>query len=252
MASYDSFVFEGHGYSEATGGYDPGATNGSVRENDLADKINKAAKKYLDTTSLKIHYDENNYTDKDLAGNTYSKHCGAVTHINSSIGASGVEVIVPINEKYLVYDFELAKGISELLGIPNRNVKSRDYDSEGFVQRLDGVPYGGSDYYGEIRDAWSRGISLAIIEVGFIQNDLAKIQANIDGIGFLIAKYIANNCGVDLKKPAPPKPTTPPPTKPSTEVKYKVIAGGFNDRANAEKRVKELKDKGFDSFILKV
>ena len=65
MANYNSFLFEGHGYSEKTGGYDPGATNGAVKENDLVDAINKAAKKYLDTTKLVIHYDENNYTDKE-------------------------------------------------------------------------------------------------------------------------------------------------------------------------------------------
>ena len=53
MANYNSFLFEGHGYSEKTGGYDPGATNGAVKENDLVDAINKAAKKYLDTTTFK-------------------------------------------------------------------------------------------------------------------------------------------------------------------------------------------------------
>ena len=41
MANYNSFIFEGHGKSEKTGGYDPGATNGGFKENDLADAIRK-------------------------------------------------------------------------------------------------------------------------------------------------------------------------------------------------------------------
>ena len=242
MANYNSFLFEGHGYSEKTGGYDPGATNGAVKENDLVDAINKAAKKYLDTTKLSIHYDENNYTDKDLAGNTYTAKAGTVTHINSAAGASGVEIIVPINEKYLKYDLELAEEISKLLGIPNRGVKSRDYNTEAFVPRVAAVAYGGTDYYGEIRDAWSRGISLSIIEVGFIQSDLAKIQTNIDNIGWLIAKYIANLCGVEIKKPVAATSTT-------DNTYYRVVVGSFKDRTNAVLQQEKLKKSGYDSFI---
>ena len=242
MANYNSFLFEGHGYSEKTGGYDPGATNGAVKENDLVDAINKAAKKYLDTTKLVIHYDENNYTDKDLAGNTYTAKAGTVTHINSAVGARGVEILVPINEKYLKYDLELAEEISKLLGIPNRGVKSRDYNSEAFVPRINGIAYGGSDYYGEIRDAWSRGISLSIIEVGFIQADLAKIQTNIDGIGWRIAKYIANICDVEIKKPVAATSTT-------DNTYYRVVVGSFKDRTNAVLQQEKLKKSGYDSFI---
>ncbi|MBM6839906.1 hypothetical protein H9X77_17260, partial [Clostridium saudiense] len=47
MTVYNSFVFEGHGTSEKTKGYDPGAVYGTVRENDLADKIVTAAINYL-------------------------------------------------------------------------------------------------------------------------------------------------------------------------------------------------------------
>ena len=103
------------------------------------------------------------------------------------------------------------------------------------------VAYGGSDYYGEIRDAWSRGISLSIIEVGFIQNDLSKIQANIDGIGWLIAKYIANICGVEIKKPVAATSTT--------DIYYRVVVGSFKDRTNAVLQQEKLKKSGYDSFI---
>ena len=198
MATYNAFVFEGHGLSEKTGAFDPGATNGSVTENSLVDAIVKEAKAYLDKTGLNIHYDENNYVDCDLAGNTYTSKCGISVHINSAIGASGVEAFVPLGEKFLDYDVEICTSIAKKLGIPNRGVKSRDYDTEKTVMRTNGIKLSGTDYYKEIRDAWSRGISLCILEVGFIQNDLSKIQANIKHLGYLVAKYIANACGKEI------------------------------------------------------
>lgn len=246
MANYDSFVFEGHGYSEVTGGFDPGAVNGSVTENSLVDSIVKEAKKYLDSTGLSIHYDENNFTDKDLSGNTYRFKCGISVHINSCVGASGVEIIVPSKEKYLNADFNITSKISSKLNIPNRGVKSRDYNSEQFIMRTNGVPLSGTDYYGEIRDAWNRGVSLAILEVGFIQEDLAEIQANIKLLGYLVAEYIASNCDKTL-----PPFTNTTPNKPTTNsnVKYRVVCGSFSNREYAVNRMNELKAKGFESFI---
>ena len=38
--------------------------------------------------------------------------------------------------------------------------------------------------------------------------------------------------------------------KPANTVKYRVVAGSFSNLDNANARVKELKAKGFDSFIL--
>lgn len=222
---YDSFIFEGHGYSEKTGGFDPGAINGSTTENSLCDKIVAAAKKHIAQCNLAIHYDENNYTDKDLAGNTYRAKAGISVHVNSAAGATGTEIIVPINEKYLTTDFTLVNEISSKLNIPNRGVKSRDYDSEQFIKRTDGVAVGGSDYYGETRDAWGRGISLAIIEVGFIGNDLNKIVANIDYIGYCVAKYVATLCGKTLKPYSAPTNTVV--SKPATSTgTYRVVVDG--------------------------
>lgn len=241
MATYNSFIFEGHGKSEKTGNYDPGATNGNVRENDLSDKIVTAAMNYLKPTGLSIHRDENNYTDNDILGNIYTARAGISVHINAG-GGTGSEIFVPCKEKVLTDDFNLVKGISETLAIPNRGVKSKDYNTGSTYMRTNGVALNYTDYYKEIRDAWSQGVSLAILEVGFIDTgDLAKIQAKIDDIGFLVAKYIAKLCGVDLQKPVPPT---------ATDVYYRVICGSFKEKSNAEVRQNELKAKGYnDTFI---
>ena len=244
MARYNSFIFEGHGTSKKTGGYDSGAVHGTVRENDLVDKIVTVAIGYLKSTGLSIHRDENNYSDDDLTGNSYTSKAGISVHINAG-GGTGTEIYVPCREKYLTEDFKLVKNISEVLGISNRGVKSRDYDTERVYMRSDGVALSYTDYYKEIRDAWELGISLAIIEVGFIDtSDLQKIQANIDNIGFLIAQYIGKLCKVDINKSQNPEV--------SKDTYYRVVCGSFNDKSNAESRKKELESKGYLGVFIDV
>ena len=59
-------------------------------------------------------------------------------------------------------------------------------------------------------------------------------------IGEAIAKGICNYFGIAYKSPVAPAPNG---------VMYQVVTGSFSVKANAEKRVQELKAKGFDSFI---
>ncbi len=213
MANYNSFVFDGHGVSEVDGSFDPGASSQGVNEHDLVTTINGYTREYLNKTSLAIHYDEQNYIDKDFLGNTYSAKAGVSVHINAG-GGNGVEIYVPVNEKYLEFEFELMKELSNCLGIPNRGVKSRDYDTENTIKRTNGVAVGGTDYYKEIRDAWQHGISLAILEVGFIDtSDLAKMKSKAKEIGYYIAKYICNLCEVQA-----PAQNVAAPAQPEVEL----------------------------------
>ena len=64
MANYDTFLFVGHGKSEKDGSSDSGAVFGKLKEYDIATQIVKSAKKYLDATGLKVHYDEQNLKGK--------------------------------------------------------------------------------------------------------------------------------------------------------------------------------------------
>lgn len=274
MANYNSFVFEGHGLSEVTGAFDPGAVGNGLKENDLADGIVSAARAYLAKTELSIHYDENNFLDKDLAGNTYSAKAGISVHINAG-GGTGTEVFVPNREVHLSLDFDLVQEISSLLGIRNRGVKSRNYSTDATYLRTNGVAVNATDYYREIRDAWDRGISLAILEVGFIDNatDAAKMAENIDGIGWLVAKYIASLCGVELKKEVTLYKVqcgafSVRNNAEALKVRlagegyrpfivlvnglYKVQVGAFGIRENAERLERELKDRGYNTYIVEV
>lgn len=86
----------------------------------------------------------------------------------------------------------------------------------------------------------------AYIEVDFhdVPNVAKWIVGHTTEIGEKIAKGICNYFGIAYKSPVAPTP------KPATNgVMYQVVTGSFSSKANAEKRVAELKAKGFDSFI---
>lgn len=82
----------------------------------------------------------------------------------------------------------------------------------------------------------------AYIEVDFhdVPNVAKWIIEHTTEIGEAIAKGICNYFGIAYKPPVAPTPNG---------VMYQVVTGSFSVRANAEKRVAELKAKGFDSFI---
>lgn len=63
-------------------------------------------------------------------------------------------------------------------------------------------------------------------------------------IGEAIAHGICDYFGIQYKKQETPKPTAS-----KDKVMYQVVAGSFSIKENAEKRVRALKEAGFDSFI---
>lgn len=243
MSTYNSFLFCGHGRNKA-GAYDSGALSVTKEhETVIAQQIINSAVKYLEPTKLVMHLGSNNYSDNLTKGNYYYALSGATVHLNSG-GGTGVEVFVPCKEKDLGAEVEFCKDVATLLNTKNRGVKSRDYNSEKTFNRVNGSSLNYTDWYREIREAWNNGFSLAIIEVGFIDNSIEfdKIKKNIDEIGFLVAKYIAKINGKTLTKPTPAQ-------TPAQTTYYRVVCGSYGKRENAEKMVAELKSKGYSPFI---
>ena len=83
----------------------------------------------------------------------------------------------------------------------------------------------------------------AYVEVDFhdVPSVAKWIIEHTTEIGEKIAEGICSYFGIAYKAPTAPKP--------AGNVMYQVVTGSFSVKANAEKRVQELKNKGFDSFI---
>lgn len=242
---YDIFIFRGHGNGDC------GAVGNGYTEEQVAQILVNLLVKKLRSRGVNVHTNasnQNNYQNCCLG--SYKYKFGYSIHLNSAgSSASGIECYVPLGEKYLKLEEEMLKEISNKLNIPNRGVKSRNYDTEQISFRQNGSPSSGTDYYKEIREAWQKGISLTILEVGFINSsDVHKIIQYQEEITTIIANVILKELGKELlinNNTTNSKPNT------TTQqgVKYQVVAGSFNSKENAQKQVETLKAKGIDSFI---
>ena len=241
---YDIFIFRGHGNGDC------GAVGNGYTEEQVAQILVNLLVKKLRSRGVNVHTNasnQNNYQSCCL--NSYKYKFGYSIHLNSAAAAaSGIEAYVPLGEKYLKLEEEMLKEISNKLSIPNRGVKSRNYDTEQISFRQNGSPSSGTDYYKEIREAWQRGISLTILELGFINsNDVHKIIQYQEEITTIIANVILKELG----KETIINNSTSSNTNTNTQqgVKYQVVAGSFSSKENAQKQVQKLKEKGIDSFI---
>lgn len=245
MATYDIALFKGHGKGY-DGSFDCGAVGNGYREYDVVSKIVDVALKHLKNAGVNVLTGEQNYKNVLLKGHTITSKCAYSVHINAG-GGKRSETYVPLKEKYFNTERAIQAGLAKL-GIPDGGVRSRDYNTEKISMRTDGVASTGTDYYKEIRDAWGMGISLTILEVGFIDSsDITIINSKINEIGLLVAQELAKLCGKTVPTPAP----TPTPA-PSTGVKYRVVCGTYADKNNAIAQQEKLKKAGFDSFLLAV
>lgn len=248
MATYDMFLFHGHGEG------DVGACGNGYTELERAKLLtSKVYKLLVDKnvsvlTNLQTGY--NNYNRNLTKGHTFNYKMGCTIHLNSSVNnsAKGMEIIVPCKEKCLSIEEKIMKNVCAI-GFQNRGLKSRDYSSEKWIIRSNGTICNYTNYYKEIRESWNNGNSLSILEMCFISNvdDITLFNVNIDRIAKIIANAYLEEMG---KPPYPLTTSTTSTTNTTTEnVMYRVVTGSFKDKSNAEKRVQELKNKGFDSFI---
>ena len=241
---YDIFIFRGHGNGDC------GAVGNGYTEQQVAQLIVDLLVKKLRSKGVNVHTNtstQNNYQNCCLS--SYKYKFGYSIHLNSaSSSASGIECYVPLGEKYLKLEEQMLKEISSKLSIPNRGVKSRNYDTEQISFRQNGSASSGTDYYKEIREAWQKGISLTILELGFINSsDVHKIIQYQEEITTIMANVILKELGKEpLINNASSSNTN---TTTQQGVKYQVVAGSFNSKENAQKQVETLKAKGIDSFI---
>lgn len=234
MANYDLFIFAGHGEGDC------GAVGNGYQEHERCVALAKKVVSILQSKGLKVHYGIQNYNNNLTKGNTYSKKFGFSFHLNSSTSksAKGIEIIVPLTDKNLSMETEIINEMAKL-GFTNRGLKSRDYNTEAWSNRTNGKALSGTDYYGEIRNAKSNGVSLSIIESCFISNadDIKRFNSNIDKIATIYANAILKYCGVSTSS------TTSSNSSSSTSAyvdgcKVKVLSGAIYGGLSSTKGTK--------------
>ena len=247
---YDLGLFVGHGEG------DNGAVGNGYNEVGLVRPLVEKVYNHLISRGLNVHTNlftgANNYNKNLTNGNKYLYNMAITSHINSSSGGYGSEAIVPLNEKYLTVETEILQGLSSL-GLKNRGLKSRNYDTELFSNRQNGTVSSGKDWYKEIRDGWSNGCSLSIIEYCFINdiNDINIFRNNIDNISIIVSNAILRECNKPLIENTP-KPTPPTPTPPENDKKlYRIQVGAYTNELYARQESERLKSIGINNFIVR-
>ena len=215
------------------GGHCPKATGASALIDELTEdrKVKDSVIKYLKQLGHEVldvtPPDSTSTSSADLAygvdkANSWGAELFISIHFNKAYdsynGAIGSEVCVYSN-------FDIAKRVVDGLG------------SLGFKNR-------GQKVRTELYELRNTKMKSMIIETCFVEatEDVALYKKlGADSIGKNIAESIANK-----KIQSAPAITNPV----GEEIYYRVIAGSFSNRDNAEKRKKEIEEKGFTGVFL--
>lgn len=225
-------VFIGVGH----GGSDPGASKYLV-EKDINLTMALACKECLEahgvTVKMSRTKDENDPVAEEVNEcNAFNPDLAVDIHNNAG-GGDGFEVLHSINGGV---GLTLAKNIEaeiKKLGQNSRGVKTRKNSS-------------GKDYYAFIR---STKCPAVICEGVFVDNatdvKIADTVAEQKAFGVAYAKGILKTLGINYKAQTEEKPV-------ETKKLYRVQVGAFSIKANADRLVKELEDKGYKPFIVEI
>ena len=228
-------VFIGVGH----GGNDPGACANGLKESLMNLVMAQACNAELVRHGVQVLMSRSKEENDDLSEeirecNAFNPDIAIDIHNNAG-GGDGFEFIYSIFQDY-------TKGKDLRLGqLIEAEVKAIGQNSRGAKQRKDSST--GRDYFGFIRELVCPSI---IVEGCFVDSNdrfIADTEAEQKAFGVAYAKGILKYFGI------PYKPVQAPVASNTGTTMYRVVTGSFKDKANAEKRVRELKAKGFDSFI---
>lgn len=228
-------VFIGVGH----GGNDPGACANGLKESLMNLVMAQACNAELVRHGVQVLMSRSKEENDDLSEeirecNAFKPDIAIDIHNNAG-GGDGFEFIYSIFQDY-------TKGKDLRLGqLIEAEIKAIGQNSRGAKQRKDSST--GRDYFGFIRELVCPSI---IVEGCFVDSNdrfIADTEAEQKAFGVAYAKGILKYFGI------PYKPVQAPVASNTGTTMYRVVTGSFKDKINAEKRVKELKAKGFDSFI---
>ncbi|MBE6067407.1 MAG: N-acetylmuramoyl-L-alanine amidase [Clostridium lundense] len=216
------------------GGTDPGATYNSRKESNDVLNIGRAVAAEIRRYGITV--DETRTSDstvslKDRSAfenrNTYDYFISFHRNAYEPEKAKGVETYTYLNGR--VKSKSLAERIQKFLvalGFVDRGVKEANYHV--------------------LRETKAPAI---LVEIGFIDSSIDNnlIDAKRNEIINAIAKALLNELGINYKKASAPSKA---PQSSDGQTIYRVMAGSYSSRKNAENQVKKLKATGFDTTIM--
>lgn len=211
------------------GGSDSGAVASNIYEKNINKLIGERVKYHLErhnqTVVLTRHNDE--YVSLDERVNIINRNncdIGVSIHCNSfgDTSAQGVEVYTWGNGSR---EISLAKKVIDNIIKAKLYTKNRGLKQEQFRVLSPQIP-------------------ICLVETGFISNeqDRKLILDNIENFAIAIAKGMLSFYDIAFKNESSNN-------TPSKDVWYRVQVGAYKDKANAEKLVNELKQKGYSAII---
>lgn len=206
--------------------FDHGASNGQHKESYIAYQIGEKLRKQLEKNVYKViltRKDESqiiSLNDRCRVANSNGVDLFISIHINAAenVSASGIEVLHYAGKENEVFSKKICDAMCEATGARNRGARVRND-----LAVLNGTK-----------------CKAVLIECGFISNEDELNKLINESYQVKIVKGILKGLGVEYKEEVTEK-----------EVFYRVVCGSFKDRNEAEKRLRDITEKGFkDSFIV--
>lgn len=226
------FINPGHG------GTDPGAVGNGLREKDIVLTIGKKIVQLLKDYDVDVKLFRSNDTFYSLdtivkEANNWKANLFISIHVNAG-GGTGFESYIyngSVSSKTRTYQNNIHAEIMKQIS----NVRDRGKKKANF--------------------AVLRGTNMPAIltENLFIDTkadaDKLKDSKFIDAIARGHANGIVKALGLKKKKAKPTSTQKPTQKTTGKTTFYRVVAGSYNDRANAEAQLNRLKKDGYDAFI---
>ncbi|OPX00664.1 N-acetylmuramoyl-L-alanine amidase [Geobacillus sp. LEMMY01] len=235
MADFVQVIDPGHG------GHDPGATANGLREEDLTLKIALYTRDYIyelyEGVKVYLTRDKDVFVSlserADFANRLKADHFCSI-HINAG-GGDGFESFIYSGSYANKSKTNAIRNALHDVIVAETRFKDRG-KKEGNLAVL--------------RET---NMPAVLTENGFIDNkddaDFLKSDDNLRKIALAHAHGLAKAHGWKPKVKPTSEANPAPKASAGEKVFYRVVAGSFADRKNAEKRVRELKAKGIESFI---
>lgn len=222
-------ILVGHGESRS-GGYDPGAVNQGYEEFKIAKEIAKKAYETLKYAACEvelINYDGTlNLNERiNLFKNDNETDLIVEIHLNAGAGTGSEVYYYSGNKECKAYAEKLSNAISKEFNIRDRGAKI-------------------GDKFGIIRETKPKAL---LIECCFIDSkDLYLVDTTVEqhNMGTLIGAAIMSMLQIKLKT-VPPKVTTS-----QKNILYRIQCGAFKNKINAQSVSNNLNKYQIDNYIL--